>query len=71
MVKIRYLIKPKINNYDNYDEKYIKVKFNSDDALNLKKTLELCIMVVVVRSVFHEDNKYQPQFFLDECFQKL
>ena len=68
MVKIRYLIKPK---NDNYDEKYIKVKFNSDDALHLKKTLELCIMVVVVRSVFHEDNKYQPQFFLDECFHKL
>ena len=41
MAKIRYLVKPKINNYDNYDEKYIKLKFNSDDALHLKKTLAL------------------------------
>ena len=45
------------NNSDNYDEKCITIKFNSDDDLPLKKTIELHNMVVVVRSVFHEDNK--------------
>ena len=40
------------NNSDDYDKKYMKIKFNSDDDLPLKKTLKLCNMVIVVRSVF-------------------
>ena len=36
----------------------MKIKLNSDDDLTLKKTLELNNMVIVVRSVFHEVNKY-------------
>ena len=42
------------------------MKFNSDDDLPLKKTLKLYNMVIVVRCVFHEDNKYYPQVLLDE-----
>ena len=37
----------------------------------MKKKLELHNMVIVVRSVFHEDNKYYPIDFLDECLYKL
>ena len=37
--KIRDLIKSLTYNSDNYDEKYIKIKFNSDDDLPLKKRL--------------------------------
>ena len=69
--KIRDLIRSVNNNSDNYDEKYMKIKFNSEDDLPLKKTIELYNMVIVVRSVFHEDNKYYPQDFLDECLYKL
>ena len=58
----------KSNNSDNYNEKYIKIKINSDDDLPLKKTLELHNMIIVVRSVFHEDSKYYQQFFF---FQML
>ena len=29
------------------------------------------IMKIVVRSVCHEDNKYYPQAFLDECLYNL
>ena len=36
----------------------MKIKFNSDDDLSSKKTLELLNMVTVVRSVFNEGNKY-------------
>ena len=54
--KIRDLIRLITNNSDDYDEKYIKIKFNSDDDLPLKKMLKL---------FFHEDNKYYSQFFLD------
>ena len=42
----------------------MKIKFNSDDELPLNKT-------IAVRSVFHENNKYYPQVFLDECLYKL
>ena len=42
----------------NYDEIYIKIKFNSDDDSPLKKTLKLHHVVIVVRSVFHEFSKY-------------
>ena len=58
-------------NSDNYDEKYMKIKFNSDDGLPLNKTIEIPSMVIVVRAVFHENNKYYPHVFLDECLYKL
>ena len=69
--KIRDLIISKTNNSDNYDEKYMKIKFNSDDDFPLKRTLELYNIEIVVRSVFQEDNKYYPQVFLDERSYKL
>ena len=43
------------NNSDDYDKKCMKFKFNSDDDLPLKKTLDLC-NIIVVRSVFHEGS---------------
>ena len=39
----------------------MKIKFDSDDDLPLRKKLELHNMVIIVRYVFHEDNKYYPQ----------
>ena len=41
----------------------MKIKFNSDDNLSLKKKVELRNMVIVVRSVFHKGNKYYLQDF--------
>ena len=61
--KIRDLIRSITDNSDNYDEKYMKIKSNSDDDLSLKKTLEIYNMVIVNRPAFHEGNKYYPQFF--------
>ena len=55
--KMRDLIRSIAINSDNYDEKYMKIKFNSDDSLHLRKTLELYNMIIVVRYVFHEGNK--------------
>ena len=49
----------------------MKIEFNSGDDLPLKKTLERYNMVIVVRSVFHEDSKYYRQVFIDECWYKL
>ena len=58
--KIRDLIRFITNNSDDYDKKYVKIKFNSNDDLPLNETLELCHMIIVVRSVFHEAKKYYP-----------
>ena len=69
--KIRDLTRLITNNSNDYDKKYIKIKFNSEDDLSLNKTLKLYIIVIFVRSVFHEGNKYYPQVFLDECLYKL
>ena len=44
---------------------------NSHDDLSLKRMLEFHNMLMVVRSVFHEDNKYYWQIFLYECLHKL
>ena len=44
------------NNSDNYNEKYMKIKFNLADDLPLSKTLELHNMIIAVRAVFHEDS---------------
>ena len=49
----------------------MKIKFNSDDELPLNKTIEIPSIVIVVRAIFLENNKYYPQVFLDECLYEL
>ena len=49
----------------------MKIKFNSDDDLPLNKTIEIPTMKIVVRAVFHENNKYYPESSLDECLYKV
>ena len=56
---------------DDYDEKYKKMKFNLDNELPLNKMIEVPSMIIVVRAVFHKNNKYYPQVFLDKCLHKL
>ena len=69
--KIRDFIRSVTKNSDDYNEKYMKIKFNSDDDLPLNKAIEIPSITIVVRAVFHENNKYYPQVFLDECLYKL
>ena len=33
--------------------------------------LKFHVLTVIVRSVFEEDGKYYPQFFLDECLDEV
>ena len=47
--------------------KYMKMEFNSDDYLPLKKTLELYNMIIIDRSIFLEGSKCYLEVFLDEC----
>ena len=69
--RIRDLIRSITKNSDDYDEKYMKNKFNYDDELPLNKTIEVHVMIIIVTVVFYENNKYYPQFFIDECLYEL
>ena len=68
---IRDLIRSITKNVDNYDEKYMQVKFSSDDELPLSETVVIPSMPIVVRAVFEENNKYYLQDFLEECLYKI
>ena len=74
-IKIRDLIRSVSKKSEDYDEKYMRIKFNTDDKLPLNKTIKLPIITTVVRAVFHENNKYYPQVFLKnvcmECKWKI
>ena len=56
---------------DAYDEKCMKIKFDSDVELPLNKTIEISSKIIVARVLFHENNKYYLQVFLEECLYKL
>ena len=60
-----YLIRLIIKSSDDYDEKHMKIKFNSDDELRLNKTIEIPDIIIVVKAIFFF-LKYYPQVFLDE-----
>ena len=62
-IKIRDVIRSITEKLDNYNEKYIKIKFDSDDNLPLIKTKEIPIVTIVVRAIFHENNEFYPQVF--------
>ena len=52
--KIRDWIRSITKNLDDNDEKYMKIKFNSDDELPLNITIEISTITIVVRAIFHE-----------------
>ena len=58
--EIRDLIRSKTNNSDDYDEKCMKIKFNSDDDLPANKTLEISSMLIAIKAAFNENNKHYP-----------
>ena len=45
-----------------YKKDFMKIKFKSDDDLPLSKILNIPVCVIIVRSVFQENNHY-PQVF--------
>ena len=53
-IETSYLIRSITKNPNDYDEKYMKKKFNSHNELSLNKTIEIRTMKIVVRVVFKE-----------------
>ena len=69
-IKIKNLIRSITKSVDDYDEKYMKIKIDSDENLPLNKTLEIPLMTLVVRAIFNKNNKYYPQVFVDVWLYK-
>ena len=69
--KIGDFIRSITKNSDNYDEKYLKIKFNSDDKLLLNNTVEIYNVTIVIRVISYENDKYHLQVFLKKLLYKL
>ena len=54
-----------------YEKDYMKIKFNSDDDLPLRKPLKYHLMTITIRSVFEEDGKLYPQVYLHDTLYEL
>ena len=61
MEQNQYLKKLENDNSDDYDKKCLKMKFDSDDVLPFRETLEIHDVVIVVRYSFNHNNKYYQQ----------
>ena len=51
-----------------YEKDAMKIKFGSDYGLPLGKMLNIPVRVIIVKSVFEENSKYNPQVHLNDCF---
>ena len=56
---------------NDYGKDYMKIKFNSDNDLPLKKPLRFHAVTKFIRSVFEESGKLYPQFFLEDALYEL
>ena len=50
-----------MKNYEDYDQKFIKINFDSDDEFP-QKMIEIPTITITVRAIFLENNKYYPSF---------
>ena len=49
----------------------MKNEINSDDDLHLGKTLKITDVVILIRPIFNDSNKYYPLVFVEECLHKI
>ena len=54
-----------------YGKDFMKIKFDTDDNLPLKKPLKSHLIKIFVRCIFEEDGKFYPQLYLDDCLYEL
>ena len=54
-----------------YEKHYAKAGVNSDDDIYLNKKLKFPLLTIIIRCVFQNGNKLQPQVYLDGCLYEL
>ena len=51
--------------------KLLKIRFQSNDDLPLKKPIKLRLLTITIKSIFSENGKFYPQLFLDDTLYEL
>ena len=51
-----------------YSEDFMKIIFKTNDDLLLSKIINIPVCVIIVSSIFKEDNEYHSQVFSRDCF---
>ena len=54
-----------------YDKDYMRIKFESNDNLPTDNIINVHSVIVTIRSVFAQNSKFYPQFFLDDALYEL
>ena len=54
-----------------YEKNYVRIGVKTDDDVPLDKELKLPSLTIIIRCVFQNGNKFQPQVYLDECLYEL
>ena len=49
----------------------MKIKFNTDDNIQLNKIIYFPTRTIIIRYVAQKDGKYHPQLFLDDCLYEV
>ena len=62
-IKIRDLIRSITKYSADYDEKFMKIKFTSDDEFSLNKTIEIPSMAIVVTAICLKITNIIHKFF--------
>ena len=63
--QIELITGDKVTKYSKY---FMKIRFKTTDDLGLSKVINIHVCVVIVSSIFKEDNEYHPQVLLHDCF---
>ena len=53
-----------------YGKDFMKARFESSDDLTLNKISNISVYIIIVKSVFQEDNNYYSYVLLYECLYK-
>ena len=54
-----------------YDNDYMKIKFESNNILPTDEDVNIHMATIIIRAIFAQDGKYYPQLFLDDGLYKL
>ena len=53
-----------------YDNDYMKIKFESNNIFPTDKDVNIYTATIIIRAIFAKDGKYYPQLFLDDDLYK-
>ena len=53
-----------------YDNDYMKIRFESNNIFPTDKDKSIHVATIVIRAIFAKDGKYYPQLFLDDGLYK-